>query len=128
MEPVSFRATDIINLFMIDKLVMFFSHALRSSTLPSIPEQHDHYELYYIAKGYLTLLADREEITIQEGQCLLLAPYTLHQQLAREDVTVLKFAGFLCHGTLPQSLCRKPFRLSEDECSLLCDLMDDGSQ
>ena len=128
MEPVSFRATDIINLFMIDKLVMFFSRTLRSTHLPNAPEQHDHYELYYIDEGYLTLLVDREKITIQEGQCLLLSPYTLHQQLDRADNTVLKFAGFLCRGNLPQTLCRKPFRLSEDECSLLCELVDDGSQ
>ena len=35
MEPVSFRATDIINLFMIDKLVVFFSRTLRSVNLPN---------------------------------------------------------------------------------------------
>ena len=128
MEPVSFRATDIINLFMIDKLVVFFSRTLRSVNLPNAPEQHDHYELYYIAEGYLTLLADGEALTIRPGEGLLLAPFTPHLQIARAEGTVLKFAGFLCRGSLPQELCRKPFRLSEDECSLLCDLVDDGSQ
>lgn len=128
MDLKSFRTTDIINLFMIDKLVVFFSRTFRGSKLPNRPEQHDHYELYYIDKGHLTLLAGCEEIALQEGDCLLLAPYTVHQQLARAEVTVLKLSGFFCRGRLPQALCQKPFRLSEDERALLCELVDDGSQ
>ncbi len=130
MDVISFRRTNIINLFMVDKLVVFFSSVLlnEKGNLPGKPEQHDHYEIYYIDQGFLTLLLDGEEVTLNAGQCLLVAPFVVHQQIDQAAGTVLKFGGFVCRGNLLQSLCQKPFLLTEDERNLFCDLVDDGSQ
>ena len=130
MNVKSFRTTDIVNLFMVDKLVVFFSllSHQRGRHLPDEPEQHDHYELYYIEKGYLTLRLGEEDITVREGECLLVAPMISHQQRDKAHDTILRFTGFTCRGNLLHPLCQKPFPLTEDERSLLCDLIDDGSQ
>lgn len=130
MNVISFRTTDIVNLFMVDKLVVFFSHqALRhSQKLPDELEQHDHYELYYMEKGFLTLRLDQEDVTIREGECLLLEPMVPHQQRDKAFDTTLKFAGFTSRGNLLHPLCQKPFPLTEDERTLLCEMINDGSQ
>ncbi len=130
MGLISFRTTEIVNLFMVDKLVAFFNHVATEGNrnLPDELERHDHYELYYIKKGFLTLRLDDEQITLRAGECMLLAPYISHQQLDKEQGSVLKFAGFTCRSNLLQPLCQKPFPLTEDECSLLCELVEDGAQ
>ncbi len=130
MDVVSFRTTDIVNLFMVDKLVVFFGSVSPNGNrnLPDEPEQHDHYEIYYIDKGFLTLKLDGEAVTVRAGQCLLVAPFVVHQQVDKAVGTILKFGGFVCRGNLLLPLCQKPFPLNEDERTLLCDLVDDGSQ
>lgn len=130
MPYIPFRTTDIINLFMVDKLVVFFSHTgkmVRKNPSPGM-EQHDHYELYYMEKGHLILLLDGENVTIREGEILLLPPLVPHHQIKKSEGAVLKLSGFTCRGNLLRPLCRKTVPLSEDEKLLLCDLVDDGSQ
>ncbi len=130
METKSFRTTEIINLVMIDRLVTFFIYPMKVNRghVPESPEKHDHYELYYIRTGSLSLLLDGEPVTIRAGECLLAAPFTVHQLLDREPETLLFFAGFTSKGQFPAPLCKKPFLLSADESALLCELVEDGSR
>lgn len=67
MGLISFRTTDIVNLFMVDTLVAFFDHVATKGNrnLPDELERHDHYELYYIKKGFLTLKLDDGQITLR---------------------------------------------------------------
>lgn len=130
METLSFRTTEIINLFMIDRLVVFFSNLMHTGKTHATeaPEMHEHYELYFIGQGTLTLLLDGEPVTVRAGECLLVAPYTVHQLMKREPETLLKLSGFMCRGNLLAPLCKKPIPLTEDERALLCDMVDDGSR
>ena len=130
MQFIPFRTTDIVNLFKVDKLVVFFSHVAKhgNRSLPDELEQHDHYELYYMEKGYLTLLLGEETVTIRECEALLLSPLVPHQQIDKSVGAILKLSGFTCRSNLLHPLCKKPFPLSEDEKLLLCDLVNDGSQ
>ena len=129
METRIFHTTEIINLFMVDKLFVFFSVSFDSifGLFPKDAERHDHYEMYYIDTGELDLQLDDEVVKIKAGQCLILEPYTTHKVLANVGNTALKLSGFKCKGDMLFPLCKKPITLTDDERSLLCEIVEDGS-
>lgn len=125
MSEKPFNTTEIVNLFMIDQLVVFFNHPYRGHY--GTPEQHEHYEFYYIVSGMLTLSIEGKTAVLKPGQGLLMPPRTIHCVSDFAEDTVLKFCGFMSRGALLAPLCGEPLELSADERTLLSELMDEGS-
>ncbi len=126
MTEKPFNTTEIFNLFMIDQLVVFYNHNHPYRGHYGTPEQHDHYEFYYIVSGMLTLAFGEETAQLKPGQAFLMPPHTVHRVADWEEETIMKFCGFMSRGSLLTPLCGKPFDLSADERGLLNELMEEG--
>jgi len=53
-------------------------------TLDNIPDHfHDAYEIYYLVKGNVGYLASEKIYNIQEGDIIIIPPYTLHKSVPK---------------------------------------------
>ena len=118
-----FKTTEIVNLFMIDTLVSFFTrspHPGRESDL------HEHYELYFVHEGQVTMQSGSTTLQVKAGQCFLTPPNTPHRMLEVQKDSLLSLAGFSSRGTLLLPLCGQVFDLTEDEQTLLFEIVEEG--
>lgn len=118
-----FKTTEIVNLFMIDTLVSFFTrktHPAREADL------HEHYELYFVHQGQVTLQSGDSTLRAEAGQCFLTPPNTPHRMVEVQKDTLLSLAGFSSKGNLLLPLCGQVFDLTEDEQTLLFEIVEEG--
>lgn len=127
METRHYKTTEIVNLFMIDKLVVFYDRKMRTQ-LEKPPFIIDHYQLLYMANGTMTLLIDEQTVCLEMHHGLLLPPGTKFQVLSRTEGAFVHVYGFMCRGDLLLPLCYQPLSFSEDEKSLLAELSKEGKQ
>jgi len=122
-----YKTTEIINLFMIDKLVVFYDRTMRTQ-MKQPPILFDHYQLFYMAEGSMTFQLGDAECTIREHQGLLVPPNTPFHVLERSETAFVNVHGFMCRGDLLIPLCNLPLNFSEDEKNLLKELAKEGKQ
>ncbi len=127
METRHYKATEIVNLFMIDKLSVFY-HRKMQTQLTKPPVNIDHYQLLYAISGTLTLQINEETVVLQAETGILLPPGSVYQALDRTDDALIQIYGFLCKGDLLQTLCHQILSFSEDEKSMLNELFQEGQQ
>ncbi len=127
METQHYKTTEIVNLFMIDKLVVFYDRAMRNQ-MKKPPILLDHYQLFYMAEGSMTFRLGDEVLTVNENQGLLMPPNTMFQVLERTKTAYVNVHGFMCRGELLLPLCNQPLNFSEDEKNLLKELAREGKQ
>ena len=126
MEMKTIKTTEIVNLFMIEKLVLFFSRPIRAEDVGK-SDRHEHFELYYIESGALPLDLDGHEVSVSAGQCLLTAPHAVHRIMESAPETLLKLSGFISKGKLLLPLCGKSMDLTEDERTLIFEITEEGA-
>ena len=121
-----FKTTEIINLFMIDRLVLFFTRKQMQPT--SDADQHEHYELYFVRRGKVTMRSGDATFSAEAGQCFLTPPNTAHHLVETEGETTLSLSGFICKGSLLLPLCGRVIDLTEDEQELLSEIAEEGTR
>lgn len=127
METRHYKTTEIVNLFMIDKLAVFY-HRKMQTQLTKPPVNIDHYQLLYAVSGTLTLQIGEQSIVLQPEEGILLPPGSVYQALDRTEDTLIQIYGFLCKGDLLQTLCHQVLSFSEDEKNMLVELYQEGQQ
>lgn len=126
MERKAIKTTEIVNLFMIEKLVLFFIRPMRAEDVGR-PDRHEHFELYYVERGALTMELDGNRILVSAGQCLLTAPDVLHRITESAPETILRLSGFISKGKLLLPLCGMSVALTEDERMLIDEITEEGA-
>lgn len=126
MGTKTIKTTEIVNLFMIEQLVLFFDRPVRTADIGK-QDQHKHYELYYVESGILTFGLNGKRMTVSAGQCLLTAPNVVHCILEYSSDTKLKLAGFVCKGKMLFPLCGKVMGLADDERNLFGEIVEEGT-
>ncbi len=127
METQHYKTTEIVNLFMIDKLVVFYDRKMR--IVPERPPYMiDHYQLLYMVSGGLTVQFEEQTVRLKEREGLLIPPNTMFQVIERTEDTFVNVHGFMCRGELLLPLCHRALTFSEDEKNLLGELAREGKQ
>ena len=127
MEIRHYKTTEIVNLFMIDKLVVFHNRKMQTQ-LEKPPFIIDHYQLLYMVSGAMTLQIDEQTLCLETHHGLLLSPGTKFQVLDRTEDAFVHVYGFMCRGDLLLPLCHQPLPFSEDEQTFLGELAQEGQQ
>lgn len=120
-----YKTTEIVNLFMIDKLVVFYDRKMRMQQKRT-PILFDHYQLLYMVEGSMIFQLGEEECAIHEHQGLLVPPGTPFRVLERTETAYVNVHGFMCRGELLLPLSNQPLNFSEDEKNLLKELAKEG--
>ena len=123
MKNHTFKTTEIVNLFQIEQLVVFYSHGATSTTEW---DRHAHHELYALRQGELTIEVGDRSFTLRPGECLLTSPNRPHRIVARSEDTRMNLCGFHCTGTLLLPLCERVLPLSESDALLLNEVTAEG--
>ncbi|MBQ8003550.1 MAG: helix-turn-helix domain-containing protein [Oscillospiraceae bacterium] len=126
MKKTVYKRTDITNFFTIEKIA-YFSENKFDFSLPYPLERHDFFELQYMKHGCRVSVVNGVEITVNEGQILILPPDIPHMLTAHSDDAVCFVFGFTVfrdNELLP--LCGRPVDLSDEERETIEGLFSDG--
>ena len=82
------------------------------SILPHPYTIHEHFELFYVKKGSLTVTIDDVTITLNEGDLSLTAPFVFHKNEPSSDVVVemMHIAPYICSEASQIFGSKRPLR------------------
>lgn len=106
-----------------------FRYVLFNGMMPYPYTMHEHFELFRVVKGSLTVTIDDVLVTLKEGDVSLTAPFVFHKSDLSLDATVemMNIAPHLCSEVAQlysKQKPRQPYILQKDLPPLVKDLLD----
>ena len=89
------------------------------------PDIHDFWEIVYVDRGQFKILLDGDEKTINEGECMIYSPLTLHVGAKRQEVD-LRIMTFESESKFLKNIANRPLSLSEHGRACLCEAVNSG--
>ncbi len=124
----TYKKTDIVNFFTIEKFVLFNEYKV-DFPLPYPPEKHDFFEFQYVIRGKRKSIIEGKETVLHEGQYHIVPPNTRHTLVAAEKATECFVMGFtVLHTEEILALSMKPTELTDEEKELIVELADEGRE
>lgn len=126
MKKTMYKRNDIVNFFAIDKFA-FLNDSGKDfpKTYPS--EKHDFFELQYVSRGRRTSRIDGKDITLNEGELLIVPPNTSHMLVERSEDILCAVIGFtVIREKELLSLCSRRIEINEDDGNALMEITEEG--
>lgn len=128
MKKTVYKRTDITNFFTIEKIANISENKFNFS-LPYPLERHDFFELQYMKRGCRVSVVDGLEITVSEGQILILPPDIPHMLTERsEDAKCYTFGFTVFRDKELTELCARPIDLSDRDKNIIDELLVEGAE
>ena len=123
-----YRRNDIVNFFAVDKFAFFNDSSQNNYPMIYPPERHNFFELQYVRKGKRTNSVNGENVTLGEGQLIIIPPNASHMLVERTDELLCYVIGFsVLREKELLSLCSRPIDISEDDGKVLSDFSSEGA-
>ncbi len=128
MSRRTYKKTDIVNFFTIEKFVLFNEYKV-DFPLPYPSEKHDFFEFQYVIRGKRKSIIEGKEIILHKGQFHLVPPNTRHTLVEAEKGTECFVMGFtVLHTEELLALSMKITELTDEEKTLIVELADEGRE
>lgn len=128
MGRKTYKKTDIVNFFTIEKFAMFNEYKV-DFPLPYPMERHDFFEFQYVIRGKRKSIIEGKETILNEGQFYLVPPNVTHTLVAADKDTECFVMGFTVLRTEELlALSMKPTELTDEEKALIVELAEEGRE
>lgn len=128
MSRRTYKKTDIVNFFTIEKFVLFNEYKV-DFPLPYPSEKHDFFEFQYVIRGKRKSIIEGKETILYEGQYHIVPPNITHTLVAADEDTECFVMGFtVLHTEELLALSMKSSELTDEEKELIVELAEEGRE